>query len=137
MYCKLADLRGNLVEQIVACTATADSRTLKEIQCSLNMHDSTVISMPIRRANMSIFVTRKHPRGAEADLIRTIRRSTAPRVLVFCRKRQETERLASSITENNISASAYHSMVPERSQTLQMFLTGTRLLRLASVAVIT
>jgi superfamily II DNA helicase RecQ len=126
MYCELASLRGPLVTQIVACTATADEYTVQQIQQCLGMQDNTVIiSMPIRRENLSFYIVRKHTRTCECDLIQTIRRSSAQRVLLFCRKRDETERVAKLMTRNDVKASVYHSALVDRSKSLQAFVSGT------------
>lgn len=125
MYRALADLRGSLVSQVVACTATADSSTLYEIQRCLGMHASAVvISMPIRRPNLCLFVTQKTPRACESDLVRVIQCSSAQRVLVFCHKRAETERVAALLAQNAISASVYHGGVANREEPMRDFLSG-------------
>jgi superfamily II DNA helicase RecQ len=74
-----------------------------------------------------LFVVRKHPRTAEGDLVRSIRYSSAQRVVVFCHKRDETQRLVNLLTGNDIGASCYHSGVSDRTEVLQAFLSGTRL----------
>jgi hypothetical protein len=124
-YCELASLRGVLVEQIVACTATADRSTLAEIQRCLGLQTCVVVCMPIAKPNASIFLTRKHVKAAEGNLVRTLQRSNAQQVLLFCRKRSETERMASVLQMNAITASAYHSAVPDRSSVMQDFVSGT------------
>lgn len=113
------------MSQIVACTATADRNTLREIKACLGMKESTVlVSMPIYRHNLSLYVTNKHPREGEVDLVRAIRSSCAPRVLVFCRKREETQRVVKLLTQNDISATFYHSAVADREAVLQTFASG-------------
>lgn len=124
MYCELANLRGALVEQIVACTATADRRTLAEVQSCLGLQRCVVVSMPIARCNASIFITRKHYKSAEANLVRTLRRSTAQQVLLLCRKKDETERMAAALQSNEIAAAAYHSDAPDRDLVMQSFDSG-------------
>jgi ATP-dependent DNA helicase RecQ len=115
------------VSQVVACTATANRTILNEVQRCLGMHEAVVVSMPIRRPNLSLFVTRKHPRASESDLIRSIHLSTAKRVLVFCRKRDETERVKQLLTQNGISASAYHGALEDRMESLWQFSSGATL----------
>jgi superfamily II DNA helicase RecQ len=124
MYCELAALRGCIASQIVACTATADHGTLAEIQTCLAMQNPIVISMAMHRPNLSLFVARKHSRTAEADIVKCIRCSSAERVLVFCQRRNETERLVQLLTQNDISASVYHSAVSDRPEALRTFLSG-------------
>jgi ATP-dependent DNA helicase RecQ len=88
------------------------------------MNDCTVITMPIRRPNLSLHVTRKHPRQSEEDLVTTIRMSTAQLVLDFCRKREETERIAELLRRNDVTAMTYHSEVDDRAQALEYILSG-------------
>jgi superfamily II DNA/RNA helicase len=91
------------------------------------MHDSTiVISMPIYRQNLSLYIVDKHPREGEADLVRAIRLSLAERVLVFCRKRDEATRVSDLLTQNQITSTTYHSAVADRVGVLKAFSEGAR-----------
>jgi superfamily II DNA helicase RecQ len=126
MYSELANLRGSLVTQIVACTATADQRTLSEARRCLRMAENTaVIAMTMSRPNLSLVVLGKHPRTSESELVNCIRRSSAERVLIFCQKRDETQRLVDLLTQNDVSSSVYHSGVTDRPEALHTFVSGT------------
>jgi superfamily II DNA helicase RecQ len=130
MYRELANLRGNLVTQIVACTATADPSTLSEIRRCLGLAENTaVIGMTMCRPNLSLVVLRKHPRTSESELVNCIRRSSAERVLIFCQKRDETQRLVDLLTRNDLSSTVYHSGVMDRPEALNAFMSGTNTLQ--------
>lgn len=124
VYSTLASLRGTFASQFVACTATADERTRQQIVDTLGMAAPEIVSMPVSRHNMSLFVARKHPRSSEADLVQLLRRSSATHVLVFCRKRDETARMCKVLSENSIAALAYHSGMQDRETALRRFQTG-------------
>jgi ATP-dependent DNA helicase RecQ len=124
VYSDIASLKNTVAKQLVACTATADEPTRMQIIQTLALKDPLVISMLVRRENMSIFVTRKHPRSCEADLVHSLRRSTALKVLVFCRKRDEAEHVSKLLNKNGISAVAYHSAIDDREGTIRQFESG-------------
>jgi ATP-dependent DNA helicase RecQ len=126
VYSDIASLRGTLTNQFVACTATADDPTRQEIVNTLGLKNPDVLTMPLRRENMSLFVTRKHPRSCEADLVHALRRSTAVKVLVFCHMRDEAERVSKMLRNNEISALAYHSAIADREAAVTQFESGVR-----------
>jgi superfamily II DNA/RNA helicase len=80
--------------------------------------------MPVRRRNMSNFIVREQPPQAEIDLVRFVRSSASERVLVFCRKREETERVAELFERDAVRAAPYHSTIPDRAQALASFVSG-------------
>jgi superfamily II DNA helicase RecQ len=124
MYKTVTSLRGVITSQFVACTATADEHTRQEIMSCLGMDSPVVVCMPLLRDNMSLFVTRKHPRGCERDLVLALRTSSASRVLVFCRTCDETERLSKLLGQNGLRALPYHSCIQRREEALQQFQQG-------------
>jgi superfamily II DNA helicase RecQ len=126
-YGEIARLREVLTNQIVACTATADEPTREQIFTTLQMRNPKIVSMDSRRENMSLFVTRKHPRSCEADLVHALRRSTAAKALVFCRMRDEADRVSKMLIANKISSIAYHSAIPDREGALEQFQSGVQL----------
>jgi superfamily II DNA helicase RecQ len=130
MYTRVASLRGVLTDQFVACTATADEHTREEIASCLGLNSPTVVCMPLLRHNMSIFVTRKHPAASERDLVLALRRSSACRVLLFCRTCAETERVSKLLRQNDLPAVPYHSRVQNREQALQRFREGVETVNL-------
>jgi ATP-dependent DNA helicase RecQ len=123
-YCGLANLRDDLVKQVVCCTASADSATVDEIKTCLRMENPEIISMPVRRPDLFLFVVRKHPRQAQTDLVRLVRSRNSERVLVFCRKRDETEEVAQLFQRNGLTAVPYHSGIPDRAATIASFESG-------------
>jgi superfamily II DNA helicase RecQ len=97
----IAKLRGIFTHQIVACTATADEPTRKQI-ITLQMKEPEVVSMVVRHQNMSRFVTMKHPRACEVDLVYVLRCSSAAKVEVFCCMRNEADRVYKLLIGNGM-----------------------------------
>jgi superfamily II DNA helicase RecQ len=69
------------------------------------------------RNNLHICISSKgNSRDAEKSLARLVQRSSAQKVLVFCRSRKECEKTARLLVLNKESAEAYHSKIEDRQE---------------------
>jgi superfamily II DNA helicase RecQ len=124
VYSGISRLRNSVAKRLVACTAAADEPTRWHIIGTLALNDPQVVSMRLRRENMSLFVTKKHSRSRESDLVHTLRRSSAVKVLVFCRMRDEAERASKVLNKNGNLSVAYHSAINNREEAMRQFESG-------------
>jgi superfamily II DNA helicase RecQ len=77
--------------------------------------------MLIRRENIRIFVTRKHPRSCDADLVHMLPLSSAMKVFVFCRMRDEAERVSKTLNRNCSPSVAYNSAIDNIKEAIRQF----------------
>ena len=91
---------------ICAMTATADIRMQREICFNLGMRLPKQVQLPLVRTNLtfSVVTTLDHRQA----ILNACRKETG-KVLIFCRRRAETERLAGWLRSLGISAEHYHA----------------------------
>jgi ATP-dependent DNA helicase RecQ len=108
-------MRGVWGSQMVACTATATESTAAEILECLHMQAAACIRMPMMKNNLHLAVCGKGSgRSASERLVRVLRTSTAQQAIVFCGRRDETERVAKLLQGNGLNAAAYHAGLENR-----------------------
>lgn len=96
---------------IVALTATASSKTIKDITTSLSMKNATIIRKSFNRENLKYSVISK-PEGNKALelLLKFITKypSTATGI-VYCLTQKDSEKLAAYLVKNGVKCDYYHA----------------------------
>ena len=126
-YRKLSCLRRELGPGVplMALTASATLETRRKVSASLQLHDPLVVATSFNRPN--IFLEVRYPdRWApgettrDADILRLLTpegvspSSPAPCAIVYCRKRDESERLAKLLDRPTLRTAAFHGQLSER-----------------------
>jgi superfamily II DNA helicase RecQ len=100
---------------MVACTATATAEGVQDITAYLHTCSPHVIRMTVVKENLHICITETGSSvQAEVSLVRLLRLSRSPTVLVFCSERIECERVTRLLVKNSLNAEAYHGGISDR-----------------------
>ena len=117
-YMRLHELRDVISAPVVALTATATPRVLREIAAGLALRDPVIVRGDVRRPNLAFEV--QHHRGDADRLAATVavldaaglRGRTGPgpgRGIVYCSTRKKTEAVAAELAAAGFAAAHYHA----------------------------
>ncbi|HEX3764696.1 MAG TPA: RecQ family ATP-dependent DNA helicase [Kofleriaceae bacterium] len=115
-YMRLHELRAVVAAPVVALTATATPRVLREIAAGLALRDPVIVRGDFRRPNLAFEV--QHHRGDADRLAATsavleaagLRGRTGPgRGIVYCSTRKKTEAVAADLVAAGFAAAHYHA----------------------------
>ncbi|MDX2229643.1 MAG: RecQ family ATP-dependent DNA helicase [Leptolyngbyaceae cyanobacterium bins.349] len=112
---------------VAAFTATADSQTQHTIQRILQLENPRHFRVNPYRADLHLAIqTVWTPRQRQHQLLTFIQRQPHQSGLVYVRTRQDSETLATWLTQAGFHTAAYHAGLtpPERRSTEQQWLTG-------------
>ena len=115
-YLKIAEITKVFPElNIIALTATATPKVVKDIQQKLLFHKENVFQKSFARANLSYSV--RHVEDKEAKLLEVLRNVPGPGI-VYVSTRKAAKDVAYLLLKNGISADFYHAGLPhhERSR---------------------
>lgn len=110
----------------LALTATATSRTRRDIERSLGLREPVRVLLPVDRPNLRFRVRRARRVGEAAlGLVAALRRVPGA-AIVYGRTRERSARLAIALSRRGLAAAAYHARLPvERRRWVQRaFLEG-------------
>ena len=97
---------------LLALTATATSRTRRDIERSLGLREPVRVLLPVDRRNLRPCVHAARRAGeAVVDLAETLRRLRGA-AIVYARTRERSARLAIALSRRGLSAAAYHARLP-------------------------
>ena len=135
-YLQLDTLRSRWPDlPLLACTATADERTQKEIVDKLNLGSGRVFITGFDRPNIRYRVTGKvNEKKQLLDFIKSEHDGDAG--IVYCLSRKRTEQFAKFLNENGFKAAPYHAgLRPEvRKRNQERFLNEDGLIVVATIA---
>ena len=107
-YLQLNVLKEKFPEAtIIALTATADQRTLKDILEKLKLSQPKVVRASFNRANIHYAVQPKQ--NSFDKLVRFLRKRPEDSGIVYCLSRNTTEHIASELAAMGFSALPYHA----------------------------
>ncbi|MCP4290303.1 MAG: DNA helicase RecQ [bacterium] len=108
-YLQLDTLRDRWPDlPVLACTATADQRTRKEILSKLRLETGQIFISGFDRPNIKYRVTGKtNEKNQLLDFINTHHFGEAG--IVYCLSRKRTEKIAAFLNENGLPALPYHA----------------------------
>ncbi len=119
----------------LACTATADARTRKEIVANLKLAGGQVFATGFDRPNIRYLVTERT--GGTAQVLRFIRREHPGQAgIVYCLARKKTEKVAAQLAAAGIAALPYHAGLPAkvRAKHQKRFLNEDGVVMVATIA---
>ncbi|MEN8006173.1 MAG: DNA helicase RecQ [Candidatus Krumholzibacteriota bacterium] len=97
----------------LACTATADARTRKEIVANLKLTDGHIFATGFDRPNIRYLVTERT--GGTSQVLRFIRNEYPGQAgIVYCLSRKKTEKVAAQLAAADLMALPYHAGLPAR-----------------------
>jgi ATP-dependent DNA helicase RecQ len=135
-YLQLDTLRSRWPDlPMLACTATADERTQKEIVSKLELGDGRVFITGFDRPNIRYRVTGKvNEKRQLLDFLRSEHDGDAG--IVYCLSRKRTEQFAKFLNENGLKALPYHAGLPAgvRKRNQDRFLNEDGLIIVATIA---
>ena len=135
-YLQLDTLRDRWPElPLLACTATADERTRREIVSKLRLEEGRVFVTGFDRPNIRYRVAPKMDEKRQLlDFIRGEHESDAG--IVYCLSRKRTEQIAKFLVDNGLTALPYHAGLPSgvRRRNQERFLNEDGLIIVATIA---
>lgn len=135
-YLQLDTLRQRWPElPLLACTATADERTQKEIVNKLDLGLGKVFITGFDRPNIRYRVTGKvNEKQQLLDFVKGLHNGDAG--IVYCLSRKRTQQFAKFLTENGLKALPYHAGLPAnvRQRNQNRFLNEDSLIIVATIA---
>ena len=135
-YLQLATLRERWPElPVLACTATADERTRKEIVGKLSIEKGRIFITGFDRPNIRYRVTSKaNEKRQLLDFLDAEHEGEAG--IVYCLSRKRTEQFADFLSENGRRALPYHAGLPAqiRQSNQDRFLNEDDVIMVATIA---
>jgi ATP-dependent DNA helicase RecQ len=119
----------------LACTATADARTRKEIVANLKLAGGKIFATGFDRPNIRYLVTEKT--GGTAQVLRFIRNEFPGQAgIIYCLSRKKTEQVAAKLAAEGLVALPYHAGLPAgvRAANQRRFLNEDGVVIVATIA---
>ncbi len=118
----------------IALTATADSRTRRDILAALRMEQAEVFVSSFHRPNLHLAAEPKV--GESAQLLDFLARHKNECGIVYCGSRAKTERVAARLREKGFASVAFHAGLDprEKRESLTRFRSGEPLVVVATIA---
>lgn len=118
----------------IALTATADSRTRRDILAALRMEQAEVFVSSFHRPNLHLAAEPKV--GRSAQLLDFLARHKNECGIVYCGSRAKTERVAARLREKGYASVAFHAGLDprEKRESLTRFRSGEPLVVVATIA---
>ncbi len=135
-YLQLDTLRRRWPDlPLLACTATADERTQKEIVTKLDLGNGRIFITGFDRPNIRYRVTGKvNEKRQILDFVQNEHAGDAG--IIYCLSRKRTEQFAAFLSENGLQALPYHAGLPAavRKRNQDRFLKEDSLIIVATIA---
>jgi ATP-dependent DNA helicase RecQ len=119
----------------LACTATADARTQKEIVANLKLDGGKIFATGFDRPNIRYLVTERT--GGTAQVLRFIRNEYPGQAgIIYCLSRKKTEQVATKLAAEGLVALPYHAGLPAgiRASNQRRFLNEDGVVIVATIA---
>jgi len=119
----------------LACTATADDRTRKEIVTNLKLDGGKIFATGFDRPNIRYLVTERT--GGTAQVLRFIRNEYPGQAgIIYCLSRKKTEQVAAKLQGEGLVALPYHAGLPAgvRAANQRRFLNEDGVVIVATIA---
>ncbi|KAI3720392.1 hypothetical protein L6452_21308 [Arctium lappa] len=131
-------LRSSLgVECILAMTATATTKTMHDVMCSLEIPPTNLVQAAQIRDNLQLSVSLSGNRMK--DLMALLKASPymdVKSIIIYCKYQSETDMISKFLCDSNIRAKSYHSGIPakDRRRTQELFCSNKIRVIVATVA---
>jgi len=136
-YTKLNTIRDYIDDSIpiLAVTATASKKVRKDIIKMLQLNDPDIIISNFDRTNLYISVQKKIKDDNE-QIINLLNKYKNEYSIVYCKTRDETEKLSDDINKHNIKCFSYHAglSAKDRDNIQKKFISGDIKCIIATIA---
>ncbi|KVH97843.1 Actin-binding FH2 [Cynara cardunculus var. scolymus] len=136
-------LRSSLgVECILAMTATATTKTMHDVMCSLEIPPSNLVQAAQIRDNLQLSVSLSGNRQVKIRMKDLMALLKAPpymdvkSIIIYCKYQSETDMISKFLCDSNIRAKSYHSgiLAKDRRRTQELFCSNKIRVIVATVA---
>lgn len=119
---------------MLAVTATATAAVLQDVTQQLNLIEATVFRASFERPNLAMVV--RQSENKYDHILRIVRGVPTGSGIIYCRTRNETQKVARLLTDQGISADFYHAGLGfhVRASRQQAFMNGQRRVMVATNA---
>jgi RecQ family ATP-dependent DNA helicase len=129
---------GEFIESnipLLAVTATASSKVQKDMIKMLKLENPYVVVGDFDRTNLYISVKKK-TKNAYDDLYNLLNKYKNEYIIIYCKTRDDTEKLSDVINEWNIKSLPYHAGISsnKKNETQQKFIDGEIKCIIATIA---
>ena len=116
-YLKIAEIRQLLPGvPVIALTATATPKVVKDIQERLQFRQENVFRMSFERKNLAYIV--RHTEDKEGEMLHILQRVNGSSI-VYTRNRRKTKEIAQFLNRNHITATFYHAGLSDETKDLR------------------
>ncbi|KAF8906041.1 P-loop containing nucleoside triphosphate hydrolase protein [Gymnopilus junonius] len=137
-YTSLGSLREKYPSvPIMALTATANKRTVKDIVTQLKLKDQASFSQSFNRPNLKYLVQRKKPDSPIIEIVEFIQtKHRGEGGVIYCNTRAKCESVAEVLRSKGLSAAHFHAgmSTQEKDHTVCSWQNGTTLIIVATIA---
>ncbi|KAJ9563892.1 hypothetical protein OSB04_009052 [Centaurea solstitialis] len=136
-------LRSSLgVECILAMTATATTKTMHDVMCSLEIPPTNLVQAAQIRDNLQLSVSLSGHRQVKMwmkDLMALLKAppyTDVKSIIIYCKYQSETDMISKFLCDSNIRSKSYHSGIPskDRRRTQELFCSNKIRVIVATVA---
>ena len=136
-YLKLQRLAKDFkAERVLALTATATPKVVRDISKVFNIADDDVTRTPFYRSNLEVHLTPVRARERMNHLLKRLRERAKGPTLVYVSLQKTAEQVAARLRDEGFDAHAYHAGLKsdERGRVQDMFLSSTNAIVVATIA---
>lgn len=96
---------------ILALTASATQKIIKDVNLSLNLENPKIISSSFYRSNLNINILKKYNKEIDLkEIISLINKlNDGDKAIIYCKTKNETDDFVLKLKENNIKSKSYHA----------------------------
>ncbi|XP_071709339.1 ATP-dependent DNA helicase Q-like 5 [Rutidosis leptorrhynchoides] len=131
-------LRSSLgVECILAMTATATTKTMNDVMCSLEIPHTNLIQTEQIRDNLQLSVSLSGHRMKDLmSLLKAPPYTDVKSIIIYCKYQSETDMISKFLGDSNIRAKSYHGGIPakDRRRAQELFCSNKIRVIVATVA---
>nr|XP_043626799.1 ATP-dependent DNA helicase Q-like 5 [Erigeron canadensis] len=136
-------LRASLLRSILgvdcflAMTATATTKTMNDVMCSLDIPYTNLVQAAQVRDNLQLSVSLSEHRMKDLmALLKDPPYTEIKSIIIYCKYQSETDMISKFLRDSNIRAKSYHSGIPakERRRTQELFCSNKIRVIVATVA---
>ncbi|KAD4983244.1 hypothetical protein E3N88_19915 [Mikania micrantha] len=131
-------LRSNLgANCILAMTATATTKTMHDVMCSLDIPSTNLIQAAQIRDNLQLSVSLSGNRMKDLmALLKDLPYTEVKSIIIYCKYQSDTDMISKFLCDSNIRAKSYHSGIPakDRRRTQELFCSNKIRVIVATVA---
>ncbi|KAL8227462.1 hypothetical protein R6Q57_015046 [Mikania cordata] len=122
---------------ILAMTATATTKTMHDVMCSLDIPSTNLIQAAQIRDNLQLSVSLSGNRMKDLmALLKALPYTEVKSIIIYCKYQSDTDMISKFLCDSNIRAKSYHSgiLAKDRRRTQELFCSNKIRVIVATVA---